>query len=94
MSAFAYQALDAKGRRKEGMIEADSPRQARQLLREQGLTPLTLTEAVEQVRQQTQNRSWLQPKISTNELALLTRQLATLVAAALPIEEALRAVSQ
>ena len=94
MSAFAYQALDAKGRRKEGMIEADSARQARQVLREQGLTPLALTEAVEQVRQQTQGRSWLQPRISTSELALLTRQLATLVAAALPIEEALKAVAQ
>lgn len=94
MSAFAYQALDAKGRRKEGMIEADSARQARQALREQGLTPLALTEAVEQVRQQTQSRSWLQPRISTSELALLTRQLATLVAAALPIEEALKAVAQ
>ena len=94
MSAFAYQALDAKGRRKEGMIEADSARQARQALREQGLTPLALTEAVEQVRQQTQGRNWLQPRISTSELALLTRQLATLVAAALPIEEALKAVAQ
>ena len=94
MSAFAYQALDAKGRRKEGMIEADSARQARQVLREQGLTPLALTEAVEQVRQQTQSRNWLQPRISTSELALLTRQLATLVAAALPIEEALKAVAQ
>ena len=94
MSAFAYQALDAKGRRKEGVIEADSARQARQALRDQGLTPLALTEAVEQVRQQTQSRSWLQPRITTSELALLTRQLATLVAAALPIEEALKAVAQ
>jgi len=94
MSAFAYQALDAKGRRKEGIVEADSPRQARQILREQGLTPVALTEAVEQVRQQTQSRSWLQPRISSGELALLTRQLSTLVAAALPIEESLKAVSQ
>lgn len=94
MAAFAYQALDNKGRRKEGMVEADSARQARQVLRDQGLMPLSLTEAVAQARQQTQGRSWLQPRISTSELALLTRQLATLVAAALPIEEALRAVSQ
>jgi general secretion pathway protein F len=76
------------------MIEADSPRQARQALREQGLTPVSLTEAVEQVKQQSLKRSWLQPRISTAELALLTRQLATLVAAALPIEEALKAVAQ
>lgn len=94
MAAFAYQALDANGRRKEGMIEADSPRQARQLLREQGLTPVELTEASEKVKQQTQRKSWLQPRVSTAELALLTRQLATLVAAALPVEEALKAVAQ
>jgi general secretion pathway protein F len=94
MSAFAYQALDAKGRRKEGMVEADSPRQARQMLREQGLTPVALTEAVEQVRQQTNSSNWLKPRISSGELALLTRQLSTLVAAALPIEESLKAVSQ
>ena len=94
MASFAFQALDAKGRNKEGMIEADSPRQARQALRDQGLTPVELTEAVEQARQQTQKRSWLSPRISTAELALLTRQLATLVAAALPIEEALKAVAQ
>lgn len=94
MPAFAYEALDAKGRRKEGMIEADSPRQARQFLREQGLTPVELTEAVERVTQQTQHRRWFQPRISTGELALFTRQLATLVAAALPIEEALKAVAQ
>ncbi len=94
MASFAYQALDAKGRNKEGMIEADSPRQARQALRDQGLTPVELTEAVEQARQQTQKRSWFSPRISTAELALLTRQLATLVAAALPIEEALKAVAQ
>ncbi len=94
MAAFAYQALDANGRRKDGMIEADSPRQARQLLREQGLTPVELTEASEKVKQQTQRKSWLQPRVSTAELALLTRQLATLVAAALPVEEALKAVAQ
>ncbi len=94
MASFAYQALDAKGRNKEGMIEADSPRQARQALRDQGLTPVALTESVEQARQQTLKRSWFSPRISTAELALLTRQLATLVAAALPIEEALKAVAQ
>ena len=94
MSAFAYAALTDNGRRKEGMIEADSPRQARQRLREQGLTPVTLIEAVARVQQHHTQRHWLQPRISTGELALLTRQLATLVAAALPIEEALKAVAQ
>ena len=51
MAAYAYQALDERGRNRQGTLEADSPRQARQLLREQGLIPIEVTEAAEQVRQ-------------------------------------------
>lgn len=95
MAAFEYQALDGKGRRKNGVLEADSARQVRQLLREQGLTPIEVTEAAEKVRRESQQSfRLLRPSISTGELALVTRQLSTLVGAALPIEEALKAVSQ
>ena len=95
MAAFEYQALDGKGRRKSGVLEADSARQVRQLLREQGLTPIEVTEAAEKVRRESQQGfRLLRPSISTGELALVTRQLSTLVGAALPIEEALKAVSQ
>lgn len=94
MAAFEYQALDSKGRRKNGVLEADSARQVRQQLREQGLTPLEVTEAVERARREAQGFSLLRPSISTGDLALITRQISTLVGAALPIEEALKAVSQ
>jgi len=94
MAAYAYQALDERGRNRQGTLEADSPRQARQLLREQGLIPIEVTEAAEQVRQESRRPRLWRRRISSAELALLTRQLATLVAAALPLEEALKAVSE
>jgi len=94
MAAYAYQALDERGRHRQGTLEADSPRQARQQLREQGLIPTEVTEAAEQVRQQSRHPRLWRRRISSAELALLTRQLATLVAAALPLEEALKAVSE
>ncbi|KAB7700341.1 type II secretion system inner membrane protein GspF [Plesiomonas shigelloides] len=95
MSVFQYQAVNLQGKRHKGLIEADSARQARQLLREQGL----LAESVHETRSATDNPAsantlrW-QRGISASELALLTRQLATLVQAAMPLEECLRAVAE
>ena len=94
MAAYEYQALDAKGRRKHGVLEADSARLVRQQLREQGLTPLEVTETVEKARREASGFSLFRPSMSTGDLALITRQLATLVAAALPIEESLKAVAE
>lgn len=94
MAAYEYQALDAKGRRKQGVLEADSARLVRQQLREQGLTPLEVTETVEKARREASGFSLFRPSVSTGDLALITRQLATLVAAALPIEESLKAVAE
>lgn len=94
MPAFSYKALDARGKNREGSLDADSAKMARQQLRDQGLTPLSVTETMMSAQRNTSQRSWLSPHISTSELALITRQLATLVAAALPLEEALRAVAQ
>ena len=92
MAAYEYQALDAKGRRNQGVLEADPARLVRQQLREQGLTPLEVTETVEKARREASGFSLFRPSMSTGDLALITRQLATLVAAALPIEESLKAV--
>lgn len=94
MAAYEYQALDAKGRRKQGVLEADSARLVRQQLREQGLTPLEVSETVEKARREASGFSLFRPSMSTGDLALITRQLATLVAAALPIEESLKAVAE
>ncbi|MBT4493329.1 MAG: type II secretion system inner membrane protein GspF [Gammaproteobacteria bacterium] len=96
MAAFEYQALNGQGREEKGVLEADSVRQVRQLLREKGLTPL----GVNPTRQKEGGKkagvltNLFKPSLSVNERALITRQLATLIGAALPVEEALMAVSR
>jgi general secretion pathway protein F len=92
MAAFEYLALDAHGRQQKGMIEADSPRQARQLLREKQLTPLELKQTRGREQKSSGTLGFAQG-LGARDLAMLTRQLATLVQAALPIEEALRAAA-
>lgn len=94
MAAFEYQALDSKGRTSKGVLEADNARHARQLLRDQKLTPLSLDLASQQEKMLASGKKWFQSGISTSDLALITRQIATLVEAALPIENALQAVAE
>ncbi len=96
MGAFAYTALDSAGRPHKGVLEGDTARQVRTLLREKSLLPVTVDEvAAQESRTQRSAGSFsLMRRVSTSELSLLTRQLATLVRAALPLEEALLAVSQ
>ena len=94
MAAFEYQALDLRGKKNKGVLEADNARHARQMLREQKLQPLSVELASQQEKLVASGRNWLSRKISAAELALLTRQLATLVEAALPIESALLAVAE
>ena len=94
MAAFEYQALDSKGRKSKGVLEADNARHARQLLRDQKLTPLSLELASQQEKMLASGKKWFQSGISASDLALITRQIATLVEAALPIENALQAVAE
>lgn len=93
MGAFAYAALDKNGRTIKGVEEGDTPRQVRQLLREKGLTPLTVEEVARREARATR-RPLLQRKISALDLALVTRQLSTLVRSGLPLDEALTSVAQ
>ena len=93
MGAFEYTALDAGGRERKGILEGDTPRHIRQLLREQQLLPVTVAE-VAQKEARRQSRFSLIRGVSAADLALFTRQLATLVRAGLPLEESLLAVSQ
>lgn len=93
MGAFEYTALDSRGHERKGVVEGDTPRQVRQQLREQGLTPLAINEAAEQEGQTSHSIS-LRRGVSSTDLALITRQLATLIRSALPVEEALLAASQ
>ncbi len=108
MSVFAYEALDAKGKKSKGVIEADSPRQVRQKLRVSGLNAINVSETSSNETADTQQnkgssssgsslfrpffRSLFQKQASDAEVALLTRQLATLVAAGIPLEECLQAL--
>jgi general secretion pathway protein F len=96
MGAFEYVAVDAAGRERKGVIEGDTPRHVRQLLREQSLLPVAVSEVVEQPASRTARRFGFrfQRGLNAADLALVTRQLATLVKSALPLEEALLAVSQ
>ncbi|MGE4405882.1 GspF family T2SS innner membrane protein variant XcpS [Pseudomonas sp.] len=92
MAAFEYLALDPRGRQQKGLIEADSPRQARQLLRDRQWAPLEVKQA--KSREDAGHGGFgFGRGLSARDLALVTRQLATLVQAALPIEEALRAAA-
>jgi general secretion pathway protein F len=92
--AFEYQALDARGKNSKGVLEADNARHARSLLREQKLTPVSVALASQQEKMLASGKQWFKRNISASELALITRQLATLVEAALPIESALLAVAE
>lgn len=96
MAAFEYSALNLKGREEKGVLEADSVRQVRQMLRDKGLTPLGVnpTRRKEATGQKELFGDLFKPSLSVNERALVTRQLATLIAAGLPVEEALLAVSR
>ncbi len=92
MAAFEYIALDPRGRQHKGVLEGDSPRQVRQLLREKRLSPLQV-EPVQRKEEGAAGGFTLRRGLSARDLALVTRQLATLINAALPIEEALRAAA-
>ncbi|MEN8130842.1 MAG: type II secretion system F family protein, partial [Pseudomonadota bacterium] len=88
MPAFEYIALNRSGRERSGVIEGDTPRQARQILRKMGLTPLEVSLVVAEKAQGGIKRS-LSRGLKAAELALFTRQLATLVRSGTPLEDAL-----
>lgn len=95
MAAFEYIVLDAKGREQKGIIEGDTPRQVRQMLRDKGMMPLQIETAANQEKKQQDKPVQMSRRgISATDLALFTRQLATLVRAAIPLDEALSAVGQ
>ncbi len=94
MGAFEYTAVDAGGREKTGVLEGDTARQVRQMLRERSLLPVTVTEVAQREARREEGRFTLSRGLTAKDLALLTRQLATLVRSGLPLEEALLAVSE
>jgi general secretion pathway protein F len=93
MPAFRYEAVDAGGATRKGVVNADSPRAARADLRVQGLTPLNVEAIAAQVDASGATRSrGFGERLSTVELALFTRQMASLLEAGLPLEQAFTAL--
>ncbi|WP_320822779.1 type II secretion system inner membrane protein GspF [Reinekea sp.] len=92
MAAFEYLALDERGRKKKGILEADSARQIRQQLRDKGWFVQEVQQAQKQ-RSKNQSQGLFSPGLSVADLALVTRQLATLVGSGMPLEECLKAAA-
>ncbi len=92
MAAFEYEAVDGAGRAVKGVMEGDAGRRVRDLLREKGLVPIRVA-SIQKERVGRRPFRW-QGGLKGGELALLTRQFATLVRAGLPIEEGLQALTE
>jgi general secretion pathway protein F len=93
MPAFRYEAVDTGGITRKGVLNADSPRAARADLRLQGLTPLNVEAIAAQVDESGAARArGFGERLSQVELALFTRQLASLLEAGLPLEQAFTAL--
>ena len=94
MPVFAYKALSQAGKPVEGLREADSPKSLRAALRRDGLF---LTEVVGEQKAQAASpevnvRRWLGGRIKSDDVAIMTRQLAVLVGAGIPLVECLSAL--
>ena len=88
MPFFEYTAFDANGRKKQGQIEADSERSARQLLRDQQLLPSEISSTEPKADKRKHNK-----KVPSKDIALFTQQFAALVQSNIPLEEALNVAS-
>lgn len=93
MGAFDYKAVDPSGKEIKGVLEGETARQVRQLLRDQQLLPIAVTEVAEKETARQFNISFRRG-LSPGDLALITRQIATLVQSSMPLEQALLAVGE
>jgi general secretion pathway protein F len=95
MPVFEYKALTAAGKAVQGLKEADSPKTLRAALKRDGVF---LTEVLGQKEQQAQAardvnvKRWVLRRVTPEDLAIMTRQLAVLVHAGIPLVEALSAL--
>ena len=93
MGAYEYVALDKSGKESKGLLEGDTAKHVRQILRDRHMLPVKVTEVAKKESRRQRSFS-IKRGLSVGDLALVTRQLATLSQAGLPLEEALLAVSQ
>lgn len=91
MALYEYEGLDGQGKKHTGVVEADSPRSARNQLKKEGIFVTGTVEAsAGEVHEETLRRSvYFGREINATELAMITRQLATLIGAGLPLVDAL-----
>jgi general secretion pathway protein F len=94
MPAFRFEAIDQAGKSQTGVLDADSARAARSQLRTQGLTPLVVEAAGTRTRGERKQRLSLGKRLSQREQAILTRQLASLLIAGLPLGETLSVLTE
>lgn len=90
MMSYEYQAVDQQGKRIKGVLQADNPKALRQALRAKQWVPLVVTEITQA---QKQRRWWKRQTVSHPAMTLMTRQLATLIEAEIPLAEALHGVA-
>tara|TARA_B100000963_G_C22574256_1_gene647603 strand:- start:195 stop:1412 length:1218 start_codon:yes stop_codon:yes gene_type:complete len=95
VAAFSYIAIDSVGKQQKGVVDADSARQVRQILRDKGLMATDVSVTIKDAdSQKSFSFSFGRPSLSVADLALITRQMATLIQAGIPLEEALGTVSR
>lgn len=94
MASYEFQALNAQGSLKKGILEGESERHVRQQLREKGLTPVDISALNKEARSHKGQKGLFLKKIAISELALFTRELYTLLEASTPLNQALKALSE
>lgn len=94
MATFEYKALTPDGKTKKGSIDGDSPRHARQLLRDQKLMPIDIKAIDEKSKTEKAGGGFFAPVIKAGDLALLTKQLHTLLDAGMPLAQSIKAVAE
>ena len=99
MPAYSFEALDAQGATRKGVLEADSAKTARSLLRAQALVPMEVTSIGSGTTHSDQPAGWnsvlfSRPVFNATGLAIWTRQIAGLVTSGLPLERALTALTE
>ncbi|MBW2437221.1 MAG: type II secretion system inner membrane protein GspF [Desulfobacterales bacterium] len=95
MPVYEYTALDAKGKMTSGIIDADGARAARQKLRASGIFPVAVKESQEKPEKKTDRVTELSRylrRVKPAEIAIMTRQLSTLISAGFPLVSAIDAL--
>jgi len=94
VAAFEYKAYDASGKELKGLLEGDTAKQVRRQLRERSLIPIEVSEVAQKKNKDQPQEAGSKNKLSITELTLVTRQLATMLRAGTPLDEAIQAVAE